>query len=332
MRKKMVYFATYLITRRVTVRSLFKVCLIVKLIMLNQFTFAQQDPQFSQLFFNQAFVNPGYAGSDATGLYEALALNRSQITGFEGASGTTIINVNGPLNLGGTPGGVTFSMSNDKVGYLTKTSIDLGYAYRLALNKGSLGLGLSLGMFFSTMESGGWRLPDGGGDDVAIPTSKGTKQNFDLGVGCFYTYDKWYAGFSCTHLNEPAFIVSDKASNLKRNYYFSGGYQFALPNPNFEISPSFLIHTDLSSTLYTFNALAIFKEKYWGGLNYRIGNSVGLLIGLNLFPEFRVGYCYEYNTSALSKFSGGNHEIMLSYRFAVFIDKGKQKFKSIRYL
>ncbi|MDR2564147.1 MAG: type IX secretion system membrane protein PorP/SprF [Prevotellaceae bacterium] len=292
---------------------------------------AQQDVMFVQTFFNQAFVNPGAAGHDTAGYFNVIALNRTQIAGFDGAPVTTMVNVNGSLKIGNAPSGVSLTLYNDKGGFLTSPSFNLGYAYQLKVGKGSLGIGLSAGMFFSILEPAGWLPPDGG-NDPAIPTSKGTKQSFDAGVGLFYSYRRFYAGLSCMHLTCPAFMLGDAASKLKRTFYVNAGHSFTMPNPDIELRPTATVLTDLATANYDVSATVFFKNKYWVGADCRFGSSFGFLAGMNLLPNMRIGYSYGYNISELSKFAGGNHEVMLTYRFSVQIERGKQKYKSIRYL
>ena len=260
-----------------------------------------------------------------------IALNRTQTAGIDGAPVTTMVNVNGSLKIGNAPSGVSLTLYNDKAGFLTTPAFNLGYAYRFELGKGSLGVGLSAGMFFSMLEPSGWRPPESG-SDPAIPTGKGTKQSFDASIGLFYSETKFYAGLSCLHLTRPAFVVGDETSKMKRTFYANAGYMFVMPNSDIDLRASASVFTDLATTQYDISAVTFFKKKYWVGADYRLGSAFGFLAGMNLFPNLRIGYSYGYNTSELSKFYGGNHEIMLTYRFSVHIERGKQKYKSIRYL
>ena len=50
------------------------------------------------------------------------------------------------------------------------------------------------------------------------------------------------------------------------------------------------------------------------GLVYRTSNEVGALLGLDISPNLRVYYSYDYNFSGISNASFGTHEIMLTYR------------------
>ncbi|MDR2285964.1 MAG: PorP/SprF family type IX secretion system membrane protein [Prevotellaceae bacterium] len=293
--------------------------------------FSQNEQMFSQTSFNPAFVNPAYAGADTGKYYNVIVMNRNQMAGIDMSPGTSVLNINGPLTIADIPGGVTVTFYDDRLGFLNTPAFNLGYAYKLEIEKGSLSLGLSAGIFFSTLNSESWRLPDGAADP-AIPTGKESKRSFDLGLGAYYTNSKLYAGISVLHLVRPVLVYGDNPSKLPRSYYLMAGYRMPFENPDFELKPSLLVLTDLKSALYSINTLLFYRNRFWVGLDYRFKSSLGLLAGLNLFPELKLGYSYSYNTSLLSRYGGSNHEIMLTYRFSVYFDKGRQKYKSIRYL
>jgi type IX secretion system PorP/SprF family membrane protein len=293
--------------------------------------FSQNEQLFSQTSFNPAFVNPACAGSDTGKYYNVIVINRDQMAGIDMAPGTTVLNINGPLIIGGIDGGITATFYDDRVGFLNTPAFNLGYAYKFETGKGSLSIGLSAGIFFSTLASEGWRLSDGG-DDPAVPTGKESRRSLDLGLGAYYQNNKLYAGLSVTHLIRPVLVYGDSPSRMPRSYYLMAGYGIMFENPDFELKPSLMILTDLQNALYSASSILFYRNKFWLGLDYRFKSSLGLLAGMNLFPELRVGYSYSYNTSLLSRYGGNNHEIMLTYRFSVYFDKGKQKYKSIRYL
>ncbi|MEO5641936.1 MAG: type IX secretion system membrane protein PorP/SprF, partial [Bacteroidia bacterium] len=57
--------------------------------------FAQQDPSFSQYFFNPMYVNPGYAGS--RDVLSGTLVHRSQWVGMEGAPESQSLNIHSAL-------------------------------------------------------------------------------------------------------------------------------------------------------------------------------------------------------------------------------------------
>ena len=332
MLKKIRFFVDNLLTtNRVLVIAGF--ILILSTSVKSNKLYAQPEIQFNQLIFNQALINPGFAGTSSDGLFNIIALNRNQTAGFKGAPVTTGINIHGPLDLGSVKSGVSLSLFYDKEGFISTPAFNLGYAYRFNVLKGTAGIGLSLGMLFTSLDPEDWRFPEGSNDDPAIPNQKSSKTSFDAGLGVYYSDNQWSVGISCMHLTSPSITNTESSSKLKPNFYLSAGYKFGLPNnENIELSPSVLVSTDFATALYALNAQVMFKKKFWTGITYRYKNSVGAMIGVNLFSTLKVGYSYDYLTSSLSKFSNGCHEIMLSYSFALIKSKGKQKYKSIRYL
>ncbi len=76
----------------------------------------------------------------------------------------------------------------------------------------------------------------------------------------------------------------------------------------------------------------MYNKKFWAGVTYRVGSAVVGMIGLDILNGVKVGYSYDFDTSALSSSSNGSHEIMVGYSFKVGIEKIPQKYKSIRFL
>ena len=56
-----------------------------------------------------------------------------------------------------------------------------------------------------------------------------------------------------------------------------------------------------------------FKEKFWLGGMFRVGDSYGLLTQFNVTDKILIGYSYDLTISDLNAFSNGTHEIMFRY-------------------
>jgi hypothetical protein len=76
----------------------------------------------------------------------------------------------------------------------------------------------------------------------------------------------------------------------------------------------------------------MYNKKFWAGVTYRVGSAVVGMIGMDIMNGVKVGYSYDFDTSALANFSKGSHEIMLGYSFTLGVEKTPQKYKSIRFL
>ncbi len=310
-------------------------CFLFLYIIANLAAIAQQDPQFSFNRLTQLTVNPGYAGSE--GLVNGTILNRYQWVGIEGAPETMVLSVDATSNLFGLNGGFGFNVISDKLGFQKNTSVSFDYAHRRKTKFGELGIGASLGFYnMSVNGAGRWYIPEGdlwgSTTESGIPQVESSQLALDLGFGLHLRSNDYFIGASVTHLNEPSIMLGDQArSFLARHYYLSAGYNIKLSDPLFELQPAVFFKTD--GTAYQADILAdlVYKKKFSAGLNYRIDDSVGVLIRVEMNNGLRIAYGYDIITSALSGYTGGSHEVSLSYS----IDLGKnrnKKYKSVRYL
>ena len=308
-------------------------CFLFLYIIANLAAIAQQDPQFSFNRLTLLTVNPGSAGHD--GLINGLILNRYQWIGVKGSPKTMVLSVGGATNLFGLNSGVGLNIISDELGFLKNISVSLDYAYRKKTRFGELGLGTSLG-FYNMAISGEWYIPEsdkhGTTTEPGIPQADVSQLAFDMGLGMFLKSNDYFISASVTHLNQATIILSDQAKSfLARHYYLAGSYTFGLPDPMFELIPAVYFKTDGVAYQADLTLDLLYKKRFSAGLNYRINDAVCVLLGFEMNNGLRVGYAYDIITSALSGYTGGSHELYLSYS----IDLGKnrnKKYKSIRYL
>ncbi|MDR0834982.1 MAG: type IX secretion system membrane protein PorP/SprF [Tannerella sp.] len=294
---------------------------------------AQQDPQYSQYMFNQLAFNPGYAGSrDAIC---ATALHRQQWVGLKGAPVTSVFSAHTPFRLFGQDHGAGLNVISDQLGFNKDISIGLDYAYRLNVGPGKLGIGVS-GIFMNKALKASWYIPNGSADtDPSIPAADESIMGFDMGLGVFYRSDRAYLGLSTTHLLQPDLKYKEKSTSnytLKRHYYLSGGCSIPLKNPIWELDPSLLAYSDGTASQVTANLNIMYNKKFWGGVAYRLNDALIAMIGIELFDGLKVGYSYDYSYTAIRRYSGGSHEIVVNYCFNIFKERIIKKYKSVRYL
>lgn len=304
------------------------------LIFINSAANAQQDPQFSFNKLTQLTVNPGYAGSNDA--ITGLILNRYQWSGFEGAPKTQLFSVETTTNLFGGTSGVGLNIISDELGYEKNVLVNLNYAYHTTTSIGELGIGASFGVFNKAI-NGDWEIPETGWhtpaeSDNLIPDGEVSQVALDAGFGLYLKSNNYFAGLSVTHINEAEINFSDQAYTFfARHYYLSGGYNISLPDPLFELRPSIFAKSDLASTQIDFNVDLVYRERFSGGLTYRLDDAVAILIGMELLNGLNVGLAYDITTSALGRYGYGSREIFL--RYSVNLGKGRlKKYKSIRFL
>jgi len=297
----------------------------------------QQSPQFSQNMHNQLAVNPGYAGT--TGMINVAVGNRQQWIGMKGAPSTTVFGVDTEMNILGWTSGLGLQIMNDQIGQINTLNMALVYAKRWEYEFGKLGIGVSLGVVNQVFGYGDLETDPSRGSnkyhnqkgDEKFTDDQGSA--FDAGLGAYFESRKFYMGFSIAHLNKPKpKLAQEYVSYLNQTFFITGGYRYKLKNRPIELRPSVFVKTELASIQIDFNINAMVKDKYWGGLTYRIQDAIVLLGGVELNNGLRIGYSYDINITKLKGARDGSHELMLGYSFDLSLEKRKREYKSVRYL
>ncbi len=121
--------------------------------------------------------------------------------------------------------------------------------------------------------------------------------------------------------------------------FFMGGYTFkGIGGSDFDINPNILLKTEFATVQFDANVNLIWREYYWGGISYRIEDAVAINLGMNfgaITPKLnglQIGYSYDINTSRLSAYNSGTHEIMLRYCFKINKEQEIIKRYNVRFL
>lgn len=288
---------------------------------------AQQDPHFTQYMNNMSVVNPAYATATPA-ILNLGSLYRSQWTGIEGAPKTLTLFAHTPINKKIETG---LSLISDNIGDGAKkeTSFFADFAYILQLNeKQNLSFGMKAGFTSISTNFNGFRLNSG---DVS--TDKAFAENVNetvpnIGVGAYYFTDNYYVGISAPNLLSAEHIKERSEINSfgpqEIHTYFTGGYVFDI-NESFKIKPAFMaIFVKGAPVTVDLTANVLYNEKFELGVAYRFNDSVSLLMNVNVTPNLKIGYSYDYTVSNLSQFDSGSHEIGLYYNLDL-LGKGYDK-------
>jgi len=306
---------------------------------ISSFSFAQQEPQYSQYMFNVMQYNPGYAGS--RNAICAIGQYRQQWVGFKDMDGNKVapetynISLSAPLRV--LHGGVSLVIQSDKLGYEESIQVKLGYAYQINLGMGKLGLGLMATLSDQRMDFS--KLNPIDDDPLISQLADESAMIFDLDFGAYYQIpEQFYVGLSTTRLLESTSKTLSETESAtlklqhKRHYYITAGYQYALPgNSAFEIDPSVLLKTDLAGTQIDVSAILKYNDKFWGGVSYRLQDAVVVILGME-YKNFHIGYSYDVTTSSIGGSSSGTHEVMAGYCFKLEVEKLRESYKNTRFL
>ncbi|MEI6751708.1 MAG: type IX secretion system membrane protein PorP/SprF [Paludibacter sp.] len=298
---------------------------------------AQFDAQMSQYMFHISSFNPAAVGEGD--MIQIAGQHRLQWIGMPNGGQTTFFSINSPLKLEGIKQGVGLNFLNDKAGQFTNQSLHLQYAYKKKLGAGVLSAGIELGYVslgfhgdsVHTISLGEYHNDIS--SDPEIPKSAVVGMSFDMSLGAFYSTPTYYAGISYLHLNNPTVEWGDKSKfQLTGSMFFTGGYNWAVPDTKFIFKPSTLIRTDFSSLVWDLTARAEYDSKYWGGLTYRMDAAIVILAGINIADGLSIGYSYDLPTTQILSVSSGSHEFLVTYSFEYVFGSRSNKYKSIRIL
>jgi type IX secretion system PorP/SprF family membrane protein len=272
---------------------------------------AQQDPQFSQYMFSRLPVNAAYAGAN-----DAICgslLYRNQWTGFGGEPKTTLFSFDMPAE--SLHGGVGLSVyASDQLGNQKNMNIRGAYAFRHYLSEGSIAVGVDAGYHQLSPRDEAWIANDDPTTDPYIPGTDGSGGALDLGFGVYYQSDKMYVGVSATHITEGEIDYANVRTSLARHYWLMAGYSAEL-SPSLTLKPAIMVKSDAVSTQLDANANLFINNRFWVGAGYRLQDAIVIMAGLEVIPNLKLGYSYDYTTSNIRTYSSGTHEIMLGYCF-----------------
>jgi len=312
-------------------------CFFILFILVNLAAKAQQEPLFSNYMFLRTITNPGFVGAEKT--INAIFCNRTMFAGFEGKPVTSTFGVEAPVELFGKRTGFGILMMNDKIGFQQLVKVDFSFAYHHSLKNGTLGFGIDLGLNNYSIDPT-WNPNNDGldgthswettGDPLIPQTSFTAPIGFALGFGAYYETPLYYIGLSGSNLNrgnisEPSLSGEDIVyAYYSAEYKLSGAYNIEMPDPLFDLRPSFILRSDLAAFMLDLNGTIFYKQN---------GNiaSFTLLGGTELVNGLNVGYALDINTSSMIYKGATSHEVIITYSFNID-SKRDMKYKSVRYL
>jgi type IX secretion system PorP/SprF family membrane protein len=262
---------------------------------------------------------------------------RSQYAGFEGAPITYNVGADIGFNVSKTKHGAGVNFYDNTVGLFRFQDVNLDYAYRIPIKDGYLSAGIAVNFTTVSYDTDRLHTVDSeyhSPDDPSIAQTNGNDFKMDLGAGVLFKNKTWFAGISLMNILAPQYRLSSTSeTNLfdkTRNLIIVGGYNISFTNPLYKLKVSAAINTDFISWSGIANINLAYKDRYWGGLGYRIDGAVVFMAGIRVLDGLNIAYSFDLPTSKLIN-SAGSHEVSLSYSFKIDLAK-KNKYKSIRYL
>jgi type IX secretion system PorP/SprF family membrane protein len=288
----------------------FRLLVVLWMTVLTGSSRAQQTPQFTQFMLNNMVMNPAYAGAE-----EALSLTlltRRQWSGLDGAPSTQCFSAHTLLRPQRV--GLGLAVIRDQIGVHKNTNIRTNYAYHLPVrNRGILSMGLQVGV---TSFKSDYASLLGNSNDPQLMSSV-NKTALGFGAGIYYRTTNWCAGLSAPELMSKTLTIQDSMTvRLRRtNMLGYARYSFRL-NEYLDIEPAILLKyyagVPVSADI---NVNIVYRKALTGGVSYRKGESIDLLMRFQLTPQLHVGYAYDHPVRFAGRLSSASHELMIGYRF-----------------
>jgi type IX secretion system PorP/SprF family membrane protein len=276
---------------------------------LSYLSFGQQLTFNSQYMLNPYLINPAAAGTNER-LNVATSF-RQQWAGFNDAPRTQMLSFN---MLAGENMGVGAVLYNDITGPLRNIGFTGSYAYHLDVNNDNkISFGLSLSLTQHVLDANSFIL----NDDVDATLNSGNMKslNPDAAFGIQYYGKNYHIGIAAPQLIENKYKFGNDFEEINRHvrhYYLTGAYKFEI-NEEFEIEPSTLLkYAPAAPFQFDINARLIYAGSMWVGLSYRDRASMVAMVGMER-AQFKIGYSYDYVISNIRNYSGGTHELYLSF-------------------
>lgn len=283
---------------------------------LSKITLAQQDPLYTQYMDNLLIINPGFAGSQQTG--SLMVVSRNQWVSFDGAPSTRSLSFHTPLKSQNI--GLGFSILNDRIGPQKQTGIYLDYSYMLRISENyKMGMGLKggIGFYRSALTELNPIYPD---PIYAKDIYKNFLPNFGFGM-YLYSSDT-YLGLSVPNLIRNTVrrdeYLTDYMQKEEIHVYLMGGKKFILGQGIQLKTYTLFRYVNIAPLTWDITTMFGFRDKFWVGPMFRLGDSYGILAQFKISEKMLVGYSYDLTYSELNAFNNGTHEIMFNYNFNLF--------------
>jgi type IX secretion system PorP/SprF family membrane protein len=315
--------------------------LLVLLMMLHVTVLAQQRPHYTQYLQNMQVINPA-----VTGMFRALEIRggvRNQWLGLESSPKTSYLTISTPINfdrdmlIAGSADygvdevrtrsdknsylssenhhGLGATVLNDQTGSFGRASINLTYAYHLALGDiANLSVGVGAGVGRISLNANTLNFEDP--FEPALAEGSTVKWIPDVNVGVYLYAHQFFLGASMQQVMKQKLVFNNNYEDgLEVSHYFiNGGYRFWVtedlsftPSVMFKYIKPLPVGIDL-------NLRMSYRNNFWLGGSYRRKDSFSAIMGFTISKTLDAGYAYDITRSSLNTVSNGTHEIVIGLK------------------
>lgn len=289
----------------------------IVLIILSNWSIAQQLPLYSQYSVLSYLYNPSLAGQNET--VNAGLLHRSQWKGISGSPTTSVLTMDGPIAVKNI--GLAATVFNDVTDVTSRMGFYTSYSYKLKITENQKVLfGLSLGVIQQRIDLTRAVIKDASDPYLMFPSNL-RATIFDANLGLTYCWKTLQVGISVPQITGSKVNYINTNSSLyytlARHYALSLKYSIDVNKERgMTVYPLILVRYASGAPIqYDINAVFDWKKLGWASITYRSNSAIGVNIGFRVNNSLRTGYAYDYNINTIKNYAGGAHELFLGYTF-----------------
>lgn len=295
---------------------------------------AQQLPQYALTPWSMVEINPSATGIEDELIFSGAA--RRQWNSLPGSPSG--YHVSAQMPLAAVQSGFGISLMQDQIGALSNLEATLLYSYHLPISRSWIfHAGLAGGILQSGLDGNAIRTPDGqyqnGGvdhQDGKLPSGGVNALSPLLHLGAMVSNDQWQLGTSWRYAQggQLSYSGSDAESSMQLQPHFVFHASWKGNFGDLEVFPTTFWTTDLTQWQATTQCFLTWRERFTAGGGYRGWNKATqdallLTAGIHVSDRFLIMYVYESGLSALKQVHNGSFELMIQYRIATGLNKGK---------
>lgn len=280
---------------------------------IEEYSFGQQLPQFTQWSAHQFALNPAHAGIKPC--IDIHTLYRVQWLGFEGAPRSGFLTLSAPIKTKrkqylSARQGIGLRFETDQIGQFNTNRINLAYAGHFNFSRDTR---LSLGIYGGIIQMG--YDPS---KTVTIQPDPSVSQEAsfitpDASFGAWWNGENYYIGLVVQNLIPNKWVDLGVDSKYRFHAALNAGYRLKI-NDRFTFIPAVLVKIPPRGPLaMDLQAMIDFNNKLNFGLGYRNTDAILAYAGVKINHRFSIQYSFDLTLSALRNGSSNTHELSVSF-------------------
>jgi type IX secretion system PorP/SprF family membrane protein len=223
-------------------------------------------------------------------------------------------------------------IQHQRIGVASQTMLKISYNRVFGMQIGFLSAGARIGLSHTSFNGAGIITPDGSYEgffdhkDPTLALQPFSGLGFTFESGAYFYTENWEAGLVVSNLPTLRYAVGDASYLPAYNAGLFGLYRYSL-NDELEISPTFMLKTDLAVLQSDVGVMVRMQKDLMAGISIRGYNArsmdgLVIIVGTQLGKKYKAWYSFDAGLSEIRRFHQGSHEITISFNLQKTIGIG----------